>query len=171
MNGIAPTRPSMPGTITGMKVEGAYTFPGQPQQVWDLLLDPESLRQCIPGVESLTETSPDHWDAVMRVGVAAIKGTYKGKVGIVDKQPPSAYTLEVEGSGGPGFVKGTAKISLAAEGDGTRVTVDGDGQVGGMLAGVGQRMLPGVAKMLMNQFFECLIARLGAQASSVGTPG
>src|SRR5205823_4421757 len=106
------------------------------------------------------------WDAVMRVGVAAIKGTYKGKVGIVDRQPPQMYTLEVEGSGGPGFVKGTAKISLQQEGESTRVSVEGDGQVGGMLAGVGQRMLPGVAKMLMNQFFECLIARMGAQQAA-----
>jgi carbon monoxide dehydrogenase subunit G len=150
-----------------MKVEGAYTFPGQPQQVWDLMLDPESLRQCIPGVESLTETSPDHFDAVMKVGVAAIKGTYKGKVAIIDKQVPTGYTLQVEGSGGPGFVKGSAKITLEASGDSnTSVKVAGDGQVGGMLAGVGQRMLPGVAKMLMNQFFECLIGK----ASTVSTP-
>ena len=148
-----------------MKVEAVYTFPGPPQKVWDLLLDPESLRTCIPGVESLTETSPDHWDAVMRVGVAAIKGTYKGKVGIVDKQAPNSYTLQIEGSGGPGFVKGSAKITLEAEGEGTKVAVDGDGQVGGMLAGVGQRMLPGVAKMLMNQFFECLIGKLTALAA------
>ena len=149
-----------------MKVEGVYTFPGTPEKVWELLLDPESLRSCIPGVESLTETSPDHFDAVMRVGVAAIKGTYKGKVAIVDRQPPTQYTLQVEGSGGPGFVKGTAKVSIAEEGDGTKVSVDGDGQVGGMLAGVGQRMLPGVAKMLMNQFFECLIGRLGASKAA-----
>src|SRR5436853_5788863 len=155
----------MPGTILGMKVEGAYTFPGRPQQVWDLLLDPESLRTCIPGVESLTETSPDHWDAVMKVGVAAIKGTYKGKVAIVEKQAPTEYTLQVEGSGGPGFVKGSAKITLSAEGDDTAVKVEGDGQVGGMLAGVGQRMLPGVAKMLMNQFFECLVGKASSLAA------
>jgi len=165
MTAIAPTRPSMPGTISGMKVEGAYTFPGPPQQVWDLLLDPESLRQCIPGVETLTETSPDHWDAVMKVGVAAIKGTYKGKIAIAEKQPPTMYTLQVEGTGGPGFVKGTARITLEGDGDTTSVKVEGDGQVGGMLAGVGQRMLPGVAKMLMNQFFECLIAKCRALAA------
>ncbi len=165
MHGLAPTPVSMTGTIWGMKVEGVYTFPAQPQQVWDLLLDPESLRTCIPGVESLTETSPDHWDAVLKVGVAAIKGTYKSKVAIAQKNPPEDYTLQVEGSGGPGFVKGSAKIILAPEGEGTRVRVEGDGQVGGMLAGVGQRMLPGVAKMLMNQFFECLIARLKAQVA------
>jgi carbon monoxide dehydrogenase subunit G len=165
MTGIAPTRPSMTGTISSMKVEGAYTFPGSPEQVWDLLLDPESLRQCIPGAETLTETSPDHWDAVLKVGVAAIKGTYKGKVAIVEKQPPTMYTLQVEGSGGPGFVKGSAKISLEGNGDTTSVKVEGDGQVGGMLAGVGQRMLPGVAKMLMNQFFECLISKSKALAA------
>jgi carbon monoxide dehydrogenase subunit G len=98
----------------------------------------------------------------MKVGVAAIKGTYKGKVAIVEKEEPRAYTLQIEGSGGPGFVKGSARISLEAEGDGTNVKVEGDGQVGGMLAGVGQRMLPGVAKMLMNQFFECQIGKLQA---------
>jgi len=149
-----------------MKVEGVYTFPDTPAKVWELLLDPESLRSCIPGVETLEETSPDHFDAVMRVGVAAIKGQYKGKVAIVDKQEPTNYTLQVEGSGGPGFVKGTAKISIEAEGEGSKVSVDGDGQVGGMLAGVGQRMLPGVAKMLMNQFFECLIGRLSANKAA-----
>src|ERR687885_970761 len=114
-----------------MKVEGLYSFPGPQDKVWDLLLDQENLRHCIPGVESLTETAPDHFDAVMKVGVAAIKGTYKGKVAIVDKQEPSGYTLQVEGSGGPGFVKGAAKISLSQNGSGTTVTVDGDGQVGG----------------------------------------
>jgi carbon monoxide dehydrogenase subunit G len=155
--------PQYAGYDQGMKVEGAYTFPGSQQKVWDLLLDPESLRTCIPGAESLTETSPDHWDVLMKVGVAAIKGTYKGKVAIVEKEEPSAYTLQIEGSGGPGFVKGTARISLEPNGDATNVKVEGDGQVGGMLAGVGQRMLPGVAKMLMNQFFECQIGKLTAQ--------
>jgi carbon monoxide dehydrogenase subunit G len=155
----------MPGTIWDMKVEGAYTFPGEPPQVWELLLDPDSLRQCIPGVESLTETAPDHWDAVMKVGVAAIRGTYKGKVAIVDKQEPMSYTMQIEGSGGPGFVKGSALVTLESTEGGTSVKVDGDGQVGGMLAGVGQRMLPGVAKMLMNQFFECLIGKANSLAA------
>ena len=143
-----------------MKVDGSYRFGATPEQVWKLLLDPESLRTCIPGVESLTDTGPDSWDAQLKVGVAAIKGSYKGKVAIVEKHEPQDYVLQIEGSGGPGFVKGTARIVLAPEGIETLVTVDGDGQVGGMIAGVGQRMLPGIAKMLMNQFFECLQARL-----------
>src|SRR5260370_17398725 len=111
--------PQYAGYDLGMKVEGAYTFPGSQQKVWDLLLDPESLRTCIPGAESLTETSPDHWDVLMKVGVAAIKGTYKGKVAIVEKDEPSAYTLQIEGSGGPGVVKGPARISLAPEAEGS----------------------------------------------------
>src|SRR5256885_15990632 len=115
MTGIAPTRPSMTGTISSMKVEGAYTFPGSPEQVWDLLLDPDSLRQCIPGAETLTETSPDHWDAVLKVGVAAIKGTYKGKVAIVEKQPPTMYTLQVEGSGGGRGGQGSSQ-NISGEG-------------------------------------------------------
>ena len=98
----------------------------------------------------------------MKVGVAAIKGTYKGKIAIIDRDAPQVYTLQVEGSGGPGFVKGTARIHLEEAGEGTLVHVEGDGQVGGMLAGVGQRMLPGVAKMLMNQFFDCQVAKLKA---------
>jgi carbon monoxide dehydrogenase subunit G len=143
-----------------MKVEGTYSFPAPPQKVWDLLLNPESLKSCIPGCESLTVAGPDRWDATMKVGVAAVRGTYKGKVAIVDKQEPSTYTLQVEGSGGPGFVKGSARVTLTPEGEGTRVGVDGDGQVGGPVAGVGQRMLGGVAKMLLNQFFDCLKGRL-----------
>lgn len=145
-----------------MKVQGSFTFNGPPDQVWNLLLSADGLRTCIPGVETLTETGTESWDAQMKVGVAAIRGTYKGKVSISDKQEPQSYVLHVEGSGGPGFVKGSAMVTLAPEGAGTMVSVDGDGHVGGMLAGVAQRMLPGVAKMLMNQFFECLQARLGS---------
>ena len=151
-----------------MKVEGSYLFPAPPRQVWDLLLNVDSLRGCIPGCESLTETGPDRWDTQLKVGVASIKGSYKGKVAIVDKQEPTSYTLQVEGSGGPGFVRGSARITLAAEGEGTRVSVDADGQVGGTVAGVGQRMLGGVAKMLMNQFFECQKAQLTAVAPPPG---
>ncbi len=144
-----------------MKVEGIYSFPAAPERVWNVLLDPESLRGCIPGCEALEATGPDAYNATLKVGVGAIKGTYKSTVKIVDKQELVSYTLLVEGSGGPGFVKGTAKISLAPEGDGTRVSVDGDGQVGGTIAGVGQRMIGGGAKMLMNQFFDCLKKRVG----------
>lgn len=148
-----------------MKVEGAYTFAAAPQQVWDLLLDPRNLQSCIPGCEQLNETGPDRWDATLKVGVGAVKGTYKSTIAIVDKQEPTAYTLNVEGRAAQGFVKGTAHIVLSQDGDGTRVAVAGDGQVGGPVAGVGQRMLGGVANMLMNQFFQCLRGKLPSQGA------
>ena len=147
-----------------MKLQGQYSFPAEREQVWKLMLDPESLRQCVPGCESLEATDADQYQVTLKVGVAAIRGTYKGKIAIVDKVEPSSYRLRVEGSGGPGFVRGEASITLEEDGGGTRVMVDADGNVGGTVAGVGQRMLGGVAKMLMDQFFNCLKSRVTARA-------
>lgn len=143
-----------------MKLEGSYEFPAPPARVWETLLDPEALRACIPGVETLEPTGQDTWNASLKVGVGTIRGSYKSRVAIVEKDEPNAYRLNVEGSGGPGFVKGSARITLTPAGEGTRVDVDADGQVGGMVAGVGQRMLGGAARMLMNQFFDCMKARV-----------
>ncbi len=140
-----------------MKLNGSYTFDAPPDRVWTLLLSPEALKSCVPGCEKLEATGQDSYTATMKVGVAAIRGTYNGKVSIVDKDEPNSYTLNVEGSGGPGFVRGIAKITLTPAGENkTTVGVDADGQVGGTVAGVGQRMIGGVAKMLMDQFFNCM---------------
>jgi carbon monoxide dehydrogenase subunit G len=89
----------------------------------------------------------------MKVGVAAVKGTFEGKVRLGDKRPPESYRMAVEGSGGPGFVRGEATITLAEIEGGTRVSYSADVQVGGLIAGVGQRMLGGVSKMMTDQFF------------------
>ena len=146
-----------------MKLEGTYRFEGQPKEVWDLLLSPTSLQRCIPGVKELNETGEDQYEMTMTVGVAAIKGTYKGKIRITEKVEPETYTMAVEGSGGSGFVKGTARITLSADEGATTVAVNADGQIGGPVAGVGQRMLGGVGKMLMNQFFDCMRSQLGSK--------
>ena len=143
-----------------MKVEGSYTFDAPRDRVWSMLMSPDSLQACIPGCETMNATGEDQYEAVMKVGVAAIRGTYKGKVRIAEKQEPDSYKLLVEGSGGPGFVRGEALINLVDQGGTTQINVQGDGQVGGTVAGVGQRMLGGVAKMLMGQFFECLKKQL-----------
>ncbi|MCC6179913.1 MAG: carbon monoxide dehydrogenase subunit G [Chloroflexi bacterium] len=143
-----------------MKVEGNYTFDAPRDRVWSVLMNPESLKACIPGCETITPSGEDAYDATMKVGVAAIRGSYKGKIRITDKNEPNSYRLQVEGSGGPGFVRGAADIQLVDQGATTQVHVLGDGQVGGTVAGVGQRMLGGVAKMLMGQFFECLKKQL-----------
>lgn len=143
-----------------MKLDGNYTFNAPAERVWALLLSADALKSCVPGCEKLEPVGEDSYNATLKVGVAAIRGTYNGKVRITDKNEPNSYTLQVEGSGGPGFVRGEAKITLQPNGDTTQVNVDADGQVGGTVAGVGQRMLGGVAKMLMNQFFDCMSKQL-----------
>ena len=137
-----------------MKIEGAHEISAPRQRVWDAFLDPELLRQAIPGCDRLEAIGPDEYKATMKVGVAAVKGTFEGKVRLTDKQPPDTYKMGVEGSGGPGFVRGEAAITLTDTAGGTRVAYNADVQVGGLIAGVGQRMLGGVSKMMADQFFN-----------------
>jgi uncharacterized protein len=88
-----------------LKIEGSYTFNAPRDRVWQVLLDPKTIAQCIPGCESLNEVAPDQYEATMKVGIASVKGNYKGKIAIKDKQAPSHYILSGEGSGGPGFMR------------------------------------------------------------------
>jgi carbon monoxide dehydrogenase subunit G len=143
-----------------VKVEGSYTFDAPRERVWTMLMNPEALKSCVPGIESLTPTGENAYDATLKVGVAAIRGTYKSTIKLTDLQEPSSYKMNVEGKGGAGFVRGIAAIELVDAGDKTELKVMGDGNVGGTVAGVGQRMLGGVAKMLMGQFFDCLKKQL-----------
>jgi len=150
-----------------VQVEGQYTINAPIEKVWDMLQDPLGLQACIPGCQTLEARGEDSYEATMKVGVAAVKGIYQGKVAITDKDAPNRYRMLVEGSGGPGFVRGEAIIELTAKDPTTTVVkVKGDGQVGGTVAGVGQRMLGGVAKMLMQQMFECIKKRVEAGAVS-----
>ncbi|MGH7278047.1 MAG: SRPBCC family protein [Candidatus Rokuibacteriota bacterium] len=136
-----------------MKIEGSHEIPAPRQKVWDAFLDPDQLRQAIPGCEKLEAIGTDEYKATMKIGVAAVKGTFEGKVRLTDKSPPESYRMAVEGSGGPGFVRGETVITLSDAGGGTRVSYSADVQVGGLIAGVGQRMLGGVSKMMADQFF------------------
>ncbi|MEA2641760.1 MAG: uncharacterized protein QOF51_3154 [Chloroflexota bacterium] len=147
-----------------MKIEGRYEFAAPRQQVWEMLISPEALRSCLPGCKRFDETAPDQYAVTMEIGVAAIKGTYQGKAQLAEKDPPYRYKLIVEGAGGPGRVRGEGVLTLEEQGDGTVVTVDGDAQISGLIASVGQRMIGGVARMMMGQFFECLKAQLPAKA-------
>jgi uncharacterized protein len=138
-----------------MKIEGAHEISAPRQRVWDAFLDPEQLKKAIPGCERLEALGGDEFKATMKVGVAAVKGTFEGKVRLADKKPPDSYRMGIEGSGGPGFVRGEAAITLTdTAGGGTRVAYSADVQVGGLIAGVGQRMLGGVSKMMADQFFN-----------------
>jgi uncharacterized protein len=143
-----------------VKVEGSYTYDAPRDRVWSVLMNPDALKNCVPGCESMSATGEDAYEATLKVGVAAIRGNYKGNIRITDKAEPNSYKLHVDGKGGAGFVRGVAEIELVDQGQTTLVNVKGDGNVGGTVAGVGQRMLGGVAKMLMGQFFDCLKKQL-----------
>jgi carbon monoxide dehydrogenase subunit G len=139
-----------------VKVEGSYTFDAPRDRVWSMLMNPDALKSCVPGCESLTPNGENAYEAALKVGVGAIRGNYKSTISLTDIEQPSSYKMNVEGKGSSGFVKGIAAIELVEQGEQTVLNVVGDGNVGGPVAGVGQRMLGGVAKMLMGQFFECL---------------
>jgi uncharacterized protein len=143
-----------------MKLEGSYEVKAPREKVWSAFLDPETLRKAIPGCEKLEMIGPDEYKATLKIGVAAVKGTFEGKVRLLDKKPSDSYRLAAEGSGGPGFVRADTLISLADIDGGTRVTYSADVQVGGLIAGVGQRMLGGVSKMMADQFFNRMSEQL-----------
>ena len=142
-----------------MELSGEHTFSAPRQRVWDFLLDPETLRGCLPGCEALTEIGPDEYEATMKIGVAAIRGTYQGKVKITDKQAPESYAMHVEGKGPAGQISGVGKLTLVDEGERTRVEWTGDANVRGTLARVGGRVMQPAAKMIVGQFFNCLEAK------------
>ncbi|MBI4497517.1 MAG: carbon monoxide dehydrogenase subunit G [Chloroflexi bacterium] len=143
-----------------MKVTHTVLVNAPVDQVWKVLLDPQQIAGCIPGCDGLTPLGEDQYEAVMRVGVGSVKGTFRSKISLRDIQPPSSYRMVVEGQGAIGVVNGEGLISLAAEGAATHITVDGDANVGGTIAAVGQRMLAGAARIMMTQFFGCLARKV-----------
>ncbi|HET8577834.1 MAG TPA: carbon monoxide dehydrogenase subunit G [Methylomirabilota bacterium] len=137
-----------------MKIEGSAEIPATRERVWKAFLDPATLAQALPGCERLDAIGEGEFRATMKVGVAAIKGTFEGKVRLSDLEPPNRYRMVVEGSGSPGFVRGEASMELSDADGGTRVAYSADVQVGGLIASVGQRMLGGVSRMMLDQFFS-----------------
>ena len=146
-----------------MKIEGSADIPAPRDKVWAAFLDPEILAQALPGCEKLEAIGPNEYKATMKVGVAAIKGTFEGKVKLSDLEPPNRYRMAVEGSGGPGFVRGEAGMQMSDVDGGTKVSYDADVQVGGLIASVGQRMLGGVTKMMLDQFFTRMTELLASK--------
>ncbi len=139
-----------------MKVSGSYTFPASAAKVWESLTDPTVLAGCIPGCEGLDAVGEDEYQAVMNVAVGPIRSRYNAKISLRDKDQPRSFRLVLEGSGTTGFANGEAFITLTEQGEQTTVEVEGDSQVGGPVARVGQRMMGSVAKMLMDRFFGCM---------------
>jgi uncharacterized protein len=147
-----------------VKIEGSSDIPAPRERVWAAFLDPAVLARALPGCEGLEAIGPGEYKAKVKIGVAAIKGSFEGKVRLFDQEPPNRYKMALEGSGGPGFVRGEAGMELSDADGGTRVTYSADVQVGGLIASVGQRMLGGVSKMMLDQFFTRMTEILAESA-------
>ena len=139
-----------------MKLSSQYTLPAPREKVFASIIDPAILQRVIDGCEKMVKTGENSYDAHLRIGVAGLKGNYVGKVQLKDLQAPESYTLLIEGKGGPGFVKGAAKIVLVDKGEMTELRCEADAQVGGMIAALGSRLIEPAAKRMMDEFFRKL---------------
>jgi uncharacterized protein len=144
-----------------MKIQATYEYRAAPEKVFNALVDPAVLQKCIEGCEEMVKTGEDSYDAKLRIGVAGIKGNYTGKVRIADQKPPESFTLQAEGNGAPGWVKGTAKIQIVAKGEGSELGCDADGQAGGLIAAVGSRLIEAAGKKMLQDFLRKLGEQLG----------
>ena len=140
--GIGRSAPSV-HRGSGMTGEGSTYVAVPPQQVWDSLLDPESLRAVIPGCESLESTGENAYRVLARVGIGPVRGRFTTDARFIDLQPPHSMTMVVEASGPLGASRGAGEVRLVAEGEGTRVHYSYGVDLSGRIAAVGSRMLDG----------------------------
>ncbi|MEY9858447.1 carbon monoxide dehydrogenase subunit G [Catenulispora sp. GAS73] len=151
-----------------MKVSGSSVLNAEVGRVYEALTDPRTLAAAIPGCERLELVAPDVYDMVVTVGVGSIKGTYKGRVELADQSAPRSFTLRASGAGAPGTVSAECRMLLVDEADArTRVEYDADAVIGGVVGGVGQRMLGGVARKLAGQFFTGMDGVLARERGAV----
>ena len=141
-----------------MKISGSYFFPLPPEQAYRKLQDPEVLAAAMPGCESLDKIGENEYSMKMKMALASLSGNFDGKVRITESVPSESFKLMVEGSGKVGFMKGEGNLRFTAKDSGTEVSYEGDVQVGGTIAAVGQRLIDATAKMMIKRFFDKVAA-------------
>lgn len=147
-----------------MKLKGEHIFDGPREEVWELMRDPEVLATALPGTSSLNQVSENEYQGKMHVRIGPVSGLFSGRILVSDDVPPESYTLMVEGRGAPGFAKGTGHIFLIAQDDDTTLLkYEGEMQIGGRLASVGQRLIDTASKSMIRQGLESLNQALQAR--------
>ena len=155
-----------------MDVSGEYRLSVSRQTVWNALLDPEILQQCIPGCESFEKLAEDHYQATVKTAIGPVKATFRSELRILNAIPPESYRLEGEGKAGAiGFGRGAADVTLREEGDETILGYSADFQVGGRLAQIGSRLVVGATRKIADQFFGRLTGVIDEQAERLEPPG
>ncbi len=147
-----------------MKISGTNSIPFPVAQVWDALLDPAVLVRTIPGCERLETTSDNTYAMTVTAGVAAIKGTYDGTCALSDLVEHQSLVMRLQGAGAPGTIDATVQVAFSDADGGTRISYEADAIVGGMVGGVGQRMLSSVSKRMAKEFFDNVAGALSGPA-------
>jgi uncharacterized protein len=154
-----------------MKINGAHTFAAPTEVIWPMLLDPHILASVMPGCEKLEQVAENEYQGILKIKVGPVQGNFNGNILLSDIQSPESYAIVVDGKGAPGFVKGHGRLRLEANGDSTILHYEGDAQVGGRLASVGQRLLDTSANAIIRQSLEGLEAQIAARINGGGQPG
>jgi uncharacterized protein len=145
-----------------MKIEGDHTIKAPRESLYRLMIDPEILRRCVPGCQSLEAAGDGSYKMTLKAGVGSIKGIFTGSIKLEEMREPEHYKMIVEAKGSPGFLKGEGSIYLVELGQETMINYTGETSVGGTIAGVGQRMVQSTAKMMAGQFFAAIEAEATA---------
>ena len=151
-----------------MNLQGTVQVKAPRDRVWEALNDANVLEQCTPGCKQMTRTEDGSYDVLLEVGIASVKGRYTGKIRISDRIPGTQYKLAVTEKSAPGFLNAEGILRLEEQGEETRIEYSGQANVGGLIAGVGQRIMGGVAKQLVRQFFQSF-ERLVVQSAEGGS--
>jgi uncharacterized protein len=144
-----------------MDITGSYTIPAKRSAVWSALNDPNILKECIPGCETLSMLSETEFAATILAKIGPIKARFTGRVELSEIDPNNGYRIQGEGSGGvAGFAKGGARVHLQDAGDSTVLTYEIEAQIGGKLAQLGSRLITGVVRNLSEKFFTTLVSKI-----------
>jgi uncharacterized protein len=146
-----------------LKITGSYTIDAPRDQVWAALNDMEVLARIVPGCERLVQTGENEFEGTVKIGIQSIKGSYNGKIRLEDIQPPHHYKLVASGRSSNGVVDSSGSVDLAEQDGKTVLTYGGDAQIGGTLASVGQRLIEGASKQMINQSLKALVEQINAR--------
>ena len=147
-----------------MKLNGTHEFDAPPEEVYKRLLDPDLLRDCMPGCERLDRTADDEFAITLVPPVPAIKGEFSGTVKLLDLAPPKSFRMKIEATGKAGFVNANAQMLIKPNGSTSTVQYEADVQLGGAAAAVGQRVLTGISRRQVEQMMRCLNAGAAREA-------
>ena len=140
-----------------LDIGGNEAIPAPVEALWIALNDPKVLTRCVPGCKAMVEIGPDAYKVDMQLKVAAVGGSFEGEISLSDKEPPRTCSISVSGAGTLGLGNGSARFEIVPDGEnGSRLIYKGSGEIGGLVAGVGQRILSSVSKHLIGRFFVAL---------------